>query len=135
MFQVDYIVESRKKGRTTEYKVRWKNFGDEEDTWLSERDLQKTAPLVVQKFKTKGLKQVRSLLCCFIVAFIYRNSFSLFFFQQSSKESTQSRSSKTSSSNVITTTKETVHRKLESFVSIRPLHTQYPSPTHSQDWE
>ena len=54
ILQVETILESRRRGRTTEYKVRWKNFGEDEDSWETERSLMQSAPEVVNNFKKKG---------------------------------------------------------------------------------
>lgn len=39
--QVHKIIQSRRKGKTTEYHVRWKNFGPEYDQWLTKEKLNK----------------------------------------------------------------------------------------------
>jgi hypothetical protein len=37
---IDYIVDCRKRRRhPVEYKIRWKGWGAEEDTWVNEEDL------------------------------------------------------------------------------------------------
>lgn len=45
-------MEMRKKGRSIEYKVRWKGFGEEEDSWEPLRNL-KTATTAIDTFKKK----------------------------------------------------------------------------------
>ena len=47
--QVDYIMDQRGRGRTLEYFVRWKGFGDEEDSWEPARNL-KNAKRAVDDF-------------------------------------------------------------------------------------
>jgi hypothetical protein len=54
VFQLEEILDSRKRGRATEYKVRWRGFGEEEDSWEPERSLMKSAPEAVNKFKKQG---------------------------------------------------------------------------------
>ena len=41
MFEVERVIGSRISGGTTEYQIRWKGFGESEDTWEPEKNLSK----------------------------------------------------------------------------------------------
>ncbi len=47
---MDYILETRKRGRALEYLVRWKGFGETEDSWEPARGL-KGAKKAIDAFK------------------------------------------------------------------------------------
>lgn len=36
------------------YKVRWKGFGKEDDTWIGQKNLQRSAPAVIHKYLEKS---------------------------------------------------------------------------------
>ncbi|RXG67670.1 hypothetical protein Avbf_01840 [Armadillidium vulgare] len=48
-FEVERIVDHRVKGKYTEYKIRWKGFGPQEDVWLDEGDL--NCPKLIKTYK------------------------------------------------------------------------------------
>jgi len=49
-FEVDRILKHRTNHRRAEYLVRWKGYGEEHDSWVSELDLQ-NAPDILRSFK------------------------------------------------------------------------------------
>ncbi|XP_076041155.1 uncharacterized protein LOC143025407 isoform X2 [Oratosquilla oratoria] len=55
-FEVESIVDDRVRGRFTEYKVRWKRFGPEHDSWVPESQLN-CDRLIVNFLKKKAHKQ------------------------------------------------------------------------------
>lgn len=42
-------MDHRVKGKYTEYKIRWKGFGPQEDVWLDEGDL--NCPKLIKTYK------------------------------------------------------------------------------------
>jgi hypothetical protein len=52
-YEVQEILDKRGNGRKTEYLVRWKDYGPEDDTWEASENL-KNAPGAVQQFKSRG---------------------------------------------------------------------------------
>lgn len=55
--QVERIVDHRVKGKYTEYKIRWKGFGPQEDVWLDEGDLNCPKLIKVYKKNAKTKKE------------------------------------------------------------------------------
>jgi hypothetical protein len=49
-YEVQEILDQRKRGRVTEYLVRWRGFGEEEDSWEPERNL-KDARKIIEEYK------------------------------------------------------------------------------------
>jgi Chromo (CHRromatin Organisation MOdifier) domain len=47
-YEIDEVIDSRMRGRTLLYLVRWKGYGREENSWISERDLD--APQLIADF-------------------------------------------------------------------------------------
>jgi hypothetical protein len=37
-YEIDRIIRSRKRGKSTQYLVRWSGYGPDEDSWLFESD-------------------------------------------------------------------------------------------------
>lgn len=51
-YEVEKIVEEKRKKGKTFYRVRWKGYGAEDDTWKSARDL-RNAPELLKKWQLK----------------------------------------------------------------------------------
>jgi hypothetical protein len=47
-YEVEEIIDSRMRGRRLQYLVRWKGYGHEENSWISEGDLD--APDLIMDF-------------------------------------------------------------------------------------
>ena len=52
-YEVDHIRDSKMFGRTLKYLVRWKGYGEGEDTWEPEQNL-KHAPAKLAEFHTQS---------------------------------------------------------------------------------
>ena len=52
-FEVEEVVGHRKRKGKLLYRVRWKGYGAQEDTWASEKDLW-NAPEILGKYRTKS---------------------------------------------------------------------------------
>ena len=50
-YEVEKILRHRKKGRYTEYLVKWLGYADHENSWVSEKDLANDLDLLKQ-YKT-----------------------------------------------------------------------------------
>ena len=50
-YEVEAILGHRKRKRKIEYLVRWKDYGAEEDSWQSARDLQ-NAPCLLRAYRS-----------------------------------------------------------------------------------
>lgn len=44
-WQIDEIIDQRRRGRGYQYLVRWTGYGPEEDCWLARKDVEKCAAL------------------------------------------------------------------------------------------
>ena len=55
---MEKIVQHRIRGKKTQYLVRWKGFGREDDTWEPESGLQK-AKKAIQDYRKLGLRPVQ----------------------------------------------------------------------------
>ncbi|KAI0045323.1 hypothetical protein FA95DRAFT_1461908, partial [Auriscalpium vulgare] len=44
-WEIEDIIDERRRGRGVQYLVRWKNWGDEDAQWLPSRELQDCAAL------------------------------------------------------------------------------------------
>mmetsp|Transcript_25033 Transcript_25033/g.36986 ORF Transcript_25033/g.36986 Transcript_25033/m.36986 type:complete len:171 (+) Transcript_25033:63-575(+) len=50
-FEVEKVVDKRKRGKKIEYKIRWKGCTEEDDTWEPARNLCDTAYVEAMKFE------------------------------------------------------------------------------------
>jgi hypothetical protein len=51
IFEVEEILEHRRHGPRLEYKLRWRGFGPEDDTWEPESNIQ--APELIEAYWNK----------------------------------------------------------------------------------
>ena len=57
-WEVEAILDSRRKGRTTEYLITWKGYSDSENEWVKEADIAHAEELL-SEYKAKHPNQQR----------------------------------------------------------------------------
>jgi len=55
-FEVEEILDSKRKGRTRYFKIRWLEYGEKDDTWEKEKDL--NCDEKIQEFEEKAEKKI-----------------------------------------------------------------------------
>ena len=56
-YEVKQILEHRRRHRQTQYKVRWKGYSAEDDSWVAERDID---PALVDKYMAQLISEGES---------------------------------------------------------------------------
>ena len=45
-YEIEHILKLRKRNGVTQYLVHWRGYGEEEDSWLNEYDMQNAQELI-----------------------------------------------------------------------------------------